>query len=89
MYILIIVNAVAFTIFLFLEIYECNPRQKIWTPSIPGSCINIQKTFVAAGALNVVDDFLILFLPIGWVWKLQIPTRRKLGIAVIFATGIL
>lgn len=38
---------------------------------LPGKCINIEKTFVATGVINVCDDFTILVLPLVWVWKLH------------------
>ena len=86
---LIAANAIFFTILLFLEIFECVPRTKIWTPTVPGRCINIEETFVATGAINVLDDFLILGLPMIWIWQLHTPTRRKMGIAAVFAAGLL
>ena len=87
--ILIGANAVFFTILMFLEIFECVPREKIWRPTVPGKCLNIDQTFVATGVINVCDDFTMLVLPLFWVWKLQLPTRRKLGISCIFAAGLL
>ena len=83
------INVVFFTILMFLEIFECVPRQKIWSPILPGKCVDIEKTFVATGVINVCDDFSILILPLFWVWKLHIPTKRKTGISLIFATGLL
>lgn len=82
-------NAVFFTILMFLEIFECVPREKIWRPTLPGKCLNIEKTFVATGVINVCDDFTILVLPLTWVWKLHVPTKRKVGISCVFAAGLL
>lgn len=86
---LIVANAIFFTILFFLEIFQCIPRPKIWNPSIPGSCINIEQTFIASGVINVCDDFTILILPISWIWRLQSPLRKKIGICVVFCTGVL
>jgi hypothetical protein len=86
---IIVANAVFFTILLFLEIFECWPREKIWNPTIPGRCIDINQTFVATGALNVLDDFLMLILPLFWIWRLHMRGSRKIGIAAVFATGLL
>ena len=82
-------NVVFFTILFFMEIFSCIPREKIWNPTVPGKCIAIQNTFVATGVINVCDDFLILILPVYWVWLLQISTKRKAGISLIFAAGLL
>lgn len=82
-------NFVFFTILFFIEIFQCIPRRKIWEPKVPGRCIAIQNTFVATGVINVVDDFIILILPIYWVWLLQMPLKRKAQISLIFAAGLL
>lgn len=44
---------------------------------------------VPLSAVGLVFDIVILALPIAVVMRLQLPTRRKLGIALIFATGLL
>ena len=87
--ILIWLNTIFFTISMFLEIFQCVPRAKIWNPLVSGACINISKTFVATAAINVVSDLSILILPIFWVLQLHMPFRRKLGIVAILGTGIL
>ena len=86
---LIILNSIFFTILLFLEIFECVPRRKIWDPTVEGRCINIEKTFVATGVINVLDDFIILILPLYWVWQLKISTRKRAAICLVFAAGLL
>ncbi|KAL8647578.1 MAG: hypothetical protein Q9226_006373 [Calogaya cf. arnoldii] len=35
----------------------------------------------------VITDFALLFLPVPLLWKLQATTKKKLGLAVVFATG--
>ncbi|KAF2204314.1 hypothetical protein GQ43DRAFT_478314 [Delitschia confertaspora ATCC 74209] len=84
---LILLNIVFFTILGFLEIFQCNPRTKIWDPTAKGTCININQTFVATGVINVIDDFIILIIPLVWTWKLQLRLKQKIGVSLIFATG--
>ena len=72
-----------------VEIWPCVPRSKLWTPTEPGHCINNEEVFVAGGTINVVSDFTILLLPIVEVWRLQMSTRRKIGVSAVFATGLL
>ena len=86
---LMVANSIFFAILFFLEIFQCLPREKIWIPSLSGTCIDINKTFVASGVINVLDDFTILMLPISWVWKLHTPNRKKIGISLVFGTGLL
>ena len=86
---LIWLNTIFFTILIFLEIFQCMPRVKIWNPLHSGACLNISKTFVATASVNIVSDLSILVLPLFWVLQLHMPLRRKLGIMAIFCTGIL
>ena len=44
---------------------------------------------IAVASFGVISDFYLLILPIVGVWQLQMPTRRKIGIVTIFATGFL
>jgi hypothetical protein len=86
---LIGLNTAFFTTLMFVEIFQCVPRKKIWNPTVQGKCININQTFVATGVINVVDDWVILILPLVWTWKLQLRTKQKIGVSLIFATGLL
>jgi hypothetical protein len=86
---LIGLNSIFFTALMFIEIFQCVPRKKIWNPTIQGKCININQTFVATGVINVVDDWVILTLPLVWTWSLQLRLKQKIGVTLIFATGIL
>ncbi|KAL9078372.1 MAG: hypothetical protein Q9157_002697 [Trypethelium eluteriae] len=86
---LIVANSIFFTTLLFVEIFQCVPRKKIWDSSVRGHCLNNSKIFVAIGVINVIDDFLILLSPILWIIKLRMDSRKKLGICVLFATGLL
>ncbi|KAL8816421.1 MAG: hypothetical protein Q9223_004561 [Gallowayella weberi] len=44
---------------------------------------------VVQGAANVASDFYIFLLPIPGVLQLQMPTKKKIGVCAIFATGSL
>ncbi|KAL9038259.1 MAG: hypothetical protein Q9180_003244, partial [Flavoplaca navasiana] len=39
------------------------------------------------GLFNILSDFYLLILPLPAVWRLQLPTRKKLGICGMFLTG--
>ncbi|KAL8726422.1 MAG: hypothetical protein Q9181_006051, partial [Wetmoreana brouardii] len=41
------------------------------------------------GVFGIVSDLFIWFLPLPVVWNLQMPTRKKIGVTTIFATGLL
>lgn len=43
----------------------------------------------AQGVFSVVTDFYVLAVPIGSTLKLHLPSRRKIGLCAVFATGLL
>jgi hypothetical protein len=47
----------------------------------------IQIMSIASGAVNVVCDFYLFLLPLPAISKLNLPTRRKTGVFLIFFTG--
>lgn len=83
-------NILWYIIAFFLLAFQCSPIARIWNPLIPGHCIVdfYPLTFVNA-ILNVVSDIAMLIMPILWAWKLQMGWRRKLGVSLIFASGVL
>lgn len=49
----------------------------------------ILSTVLAVGYFNLCTDFYILLLPISGIIRLQLPKRRKIGVILIFMTGLL
>ncbi|KAI1321107.1 hypothetical protein F5Y16DRAFT_74251 [Xylariaceae sp. FL0255] len=75
---------------IFVTLFACSPRQKIWDKSIPGGhCINTEITFLVSAAINVISDIVILVLPQKIIWNLNMPTKTKVGVSALFAVGAL
>ncbi|KAM0803752.1 hypothetical protein BDR22DRAFT_696860 [Usnea florida] len=52
-------------------------------------CLNYEKPVVVMNAvINVVTDFYILILPVPCVMKLQTNKKRKIGLLLVFASGL-
>jgi hypothetical protein len=73
----------------FLEIFQCVPRRKIWNPAVPGVCHKGGKTAVAGSCVNFFSDLVILALPQLVIWRLNMSYKKKVGIALLFAFGVL
>lgn len=73
--------------FLFLDVLQCVPPASQWNTSIKGKCINFTAVVIAAGVINVVTDFMILFLPMPVLWNLKVSPARKRMIMSTFALG--
>ncbi|MCJ1355675.1 MAG: hypothetical protein MMC33_005667 [Icmadophila ericetorum] len=70
---------------------QCRPIQKIWDPSLPGNCWgpNVQiDTSYLQGAAAALIDLMLAFLPIYFLWDVQISTRVKLGICCLTGLGV-
>ncbi|QKX55412.1 uncharacterized protein TRUGW13939_02505 [Talaromyces rugulosus] len=70
----------------------CTPPQKAWNPSIPGHCMSAETLDIGGRAVTVYNaamDFLCAFFPIYMVWRLNMKTRTKWGLAVVMGGGIL
>ena len=70
-------------------IAQCVPRAKIWTPSLPGTCVDIAASTIASGAFNLLLDILIFLLPLYAISRLKLAPQRKWAIAAVFAIGLL
>ena len=56
---------------------------------VGGHCDNTVAWFLSSGLFNVISDFAILILPLRCIHALQLPTRRKIMIGMVFSAGIL
>ena len=89
-HLLIGANFIYYSICTFIQIFECTPREFIWNPFVKGGhCLSTNPNGLTSCAINIVSDFSILLLPLGIIWKLQMPIKRKIGISAVFALGLL
>ena len=70
--------------------FQCEPVAAAYDALIlHKSCINVGHYFVASGIANILVDVGILALPLPSLWRLQLATRRKVTISIIFMLGVL
>ncbi|KAL8761207.1 MAG: hypothetical protein Q9184_002655, partial [Pyrenodesmia sp. 2 TL-2023] len=78
--------------FFFIIAFNCNPVQKTWhtlTYRGPGKCLARTVIQFVIGGFNIATDFLILIMPIPIILHLKMDSKRKIGLLVIFGTGIM
>ncbi|KAI1746006.1 hypothetical protein F4680DRAFT_400001 [Xylaria scruposa] len=88
-YTILVLNTLFYASALFIVNLTCIPQERIWDKTVPGRCIDVKEYCIATAAFNVLSDIFILILPQRVVWRLQMTTKRKIGISLIFAVGIL
>ena len=74
---------------LFIVIWPCVPRSRLWTPTAIGQCVNFRALFITSGTINTVADFILLILPITQIGRQKISRRRRIGVSVLFIIGLL
>ena len=77
------------SIMVIAMIFQCRPLNRVWDPTVKAECIEINKVWIVMGSLNVVTDFLLLYLPLPQIWKLQMRRETKLQLISIFSIGSL
>lgn len=68
---------------------DCVPLQKLWNPTLDGTCVNQEKACGATGIAHIVLDLIILILPLPIIWNMKIDTTRKFLVSLVFTIGIL
>ncbi|KAI9806949.1 MAG: hypothetical protein M1833_002607 [Piccolia ochrophora] len=86
---LIIAATIAYTIGSAVAHFAtCEPFAKNFYPMMEGTCFNKSKMALARAVLNVVNDIIILLLPVPILHKLQLPKGQKLALVAVFSTGV-
>ncbi|KAL8685821.1 MAG: hypothetical protein Q9218_007524 [Villophora microphyllina] len=79
---------------ILLAIFSCRPVRASWdlkvrmdpkTVCYPKS-YDVENVY---GFCNVITDVVLIVMPIPLVWKMQVNRKKKLGVAMVFATGAL
>lgn len=86
-HLLIMVNSIFYIISFFVAIFLCSPREKIWNPDMPGTCLDNKTLYIFSAGFNVASDITMISVPIYLIWTLQMSTKRKIGVSAIFGTG--
>ncbi|KAH9907246.1 hypothetical protein F4778DRAFT_528886 [Xylariomycetidae sp. FL2044] len=88
-YLMIWANACLYIATIIIINYACNPRERIWSRYLPGTCININAFNLFITSFHLVFDLFMLLLPHKVIWQLSLTTKQKMGVSVIFSVGIL
>ncbi|EFX02932.1 pth11-like integral membrane protein [Grosmannia clavigera kw1407] len=69
----------------------CRPVSYYWTQYTggQGSCINVELFFLVLGIVNMINDVIILIVPIPSIWVLQMNSKTKASVIGIMMLGSL
>jgi hypothetical protein len=75
-------------VFSVVAIFQCHPVSYVWNKNLHGGkCINFNSVTWANGAFNILQDLLIIALPISEVRKLRLGQKKKMGLYIMFGLG--
>lgn len=67
----------------------CKPIEYSWDYTIPGGSCGDQKAFdIFTAGVNLLQDFIVVVLPMPVLWRLQMATSRKLAVTGLFSLGL-
>ncbi|KAK8068670.1 hypothetical protein PG994_005286 [Apiospora phragmitis] len=66
----------------------CYPVDKFWEPARPGSCVDQLAVWYVMAGVNIVTDFAIFIIPLPVIKLLQLPTKQKMLLVVVFGLGL-
>lgn len=72
---------------LLVSIFSCVPIHGFWDLTVPSKCINTREFFLGNAIPNITMDVIILALPMGKIWYLQMSKGRKFAVSGIFLLG--
>lgn len=72
-----------------VTIFTCKPIAAQWNPVVHGSCLDAQQFFLGQTTSNAILDFVILFTPVPFLYRLHITRSKKIGLFIVFILGYL
>ena len=71
------------------ECLICRPLSYRWDLAIKAaSCGNEQALALYTAGLNLLQDIVVVFLPMPVLWGLELAPHKKLGVTLMFGIGI-
>lgn len=69
----------------------CRPLSFYWNQFVgeEGKCIDINTFYLALAIINMVNDVIVLLIPIPQILKLQMSGRKKAAVCSIMLLGSL
>lgn len=68
--------------------FGCVPMSQLY-PSMANSCLDSLPIWYIAAGINITTDFIVFALPIPLINSLQLPSRQKILLIMVFGLGFL
>ncbi|KAH5377370.1 hypothetical protein HBI81_036470 [Parastagonospora nodorum] len=81
----VIAWGIGITVTLFLA---CRPLKAYWDITVKGDCLTMVTFTYFTNISNLITDIWVFLMPIPMIWHLQLQTKKKLIISLIFCFGL-
>ena len=88
-YIVAAINFIYYAINIILENVSCTPRERYWDKTVPGSCWNASILSGVSAIINLIFDVIMVALPQGIIWKLNMSRKKRFGVSLVFIMGLM
>lgn len=68
---------------------QCIPVKSVWDTTVHAECIDLHALVYAGAGFSIVEDFVIMLLPITELKSLNLDVRKKIALFFMFALGSL
>lgn len=75
--------------FLVAVILQCIPVEAVWNSEIKGKCVNPQVLIYTGAGFSILEDFVIMLLPVFELRALNLSRRKRIALGFMFALGSL
>ncbi|KAK2009677.1 hypothetical protein LZ32DRAFT_661043 [Colletotrichum eremochloae] len=76
-------------VFFFIIMFQCTPIAGIWNHTIRQHCVDITAVALASAILSIIEDLVILAMPIQQLRNLQLKFKKKLAVGFMLSLGSL
>ena len=88
-YAVLALNLAFFSTTIVARCLLCKPIAYSWDFTIPGgSCGNLPTFDTVNASVNLLQDFIVVVLPMPVLWRLQMAASRKLAVTGLFSLGL-
>ncbi|KAF1954871.1 hypothetical protein CC80DRAFT_550043 [Byssothecium circinans] len=84
---LMAINAVFYSAMLFVYIFACNPRSKLFDSNMDGTCIDQSASMISTASVDIASNSIILIISIWGVSTLQLSVKRQTLVALVLGLG--
>jgi hypothetical protein len=75
--------------FVIVVAFQCIPVDSVWDTAVHGKCINSQAFVYSLAGCSILEDFVVMLLPMWELKGLKLDTRKRIALFFMFSLGSL